>query len=90
MNKVLLSYNSLKNRWKSETPKLYKKVRNGAVVVSFLCPIAGNINGAPEWFSKSYWYIMSSSAVVAATSQLTKKTDKDGNEIIDVERKENG
>lgn len=87
-NKIYNLGAQIKKRWQSETPKLYKSIRNTATVVTFIIPILGNIDKAPDWFEKSYWYLMSGSAVVAGCSQLTKKTDKDGTVTIETPKKD--
>jgi hypothetical protein len=72
----------VKNRWNSETPKIFKKVRNTATILAFLMPIAGSYDDAPDWFKTNKWYIMSASGVIAGCSQLTKKVDSDGDTIF--------
>ena len=88
IEKVKSFGNGTKKRWQAETPKIYRKIRNTATIVAFLVPMAGSFDGAPEWFQQNKWYIMSSSAMIAGCSQLTKKTDRDGNVIVEMPKKE--
>lgn len=72
----------IKKRWVSETPRIYKRVRNTATVFAFAIPIAANVDNAPKWFTTYQWYLSSGSAIIAGCSQLTKKKDSDGDTII--------
>lgn len=87
--KIFALYTILKDRWKAETPKIYKAIRNIATVVAFLTPIAGSFDGAPDWFTNCKWYLMSGSAIIAGCSQLSKTKDKDGDTVIKVDKTEN-
>ena len=86
--KISLLYTTLYNRWKSETPKIYKAIRNIATVVAFLTPIAASFDAAPHWFTNCKWYLMSGSAIVAGCSQLSKTKDNEGDTVIKVDKTE--
>ena len=72
----------LKERWLSETPKIYKRIRNIAFVVSVLIPALSAIDDAPNWFVSSKWYIMGVATTITLTSQFTVKKDKEGDTVI--------
>jgi hypothetical protein len=98
MNKILgVAQNirkSLKERWRAETPKIYKKVRNYAVVLTFTIPMIGGLGEkytwmeVPKFFTQYSWYLMTGSALVAGASQLTKTKDSDGDTIVSIKKDE--
>lgn len=75
-------------RWKAETPKVYKKVRNTAFAATFIIPIVGGVGDkypwmqVPKWFTENSWYLMTASAAITAGSQLTRKKDDNGDVIL--------
>ena len=88
--KIKAFIKKLSDRWKSETPKLYKKIRNISVVITFAIPLVGGLGEkytwmeVPKFFTKYSWYIMTGSALIAGASQLTKTKDSDGDSVIEV------
>lgn len=75
-------YNNILVRWKAETPKIWKKIRNIATVLSVIIPIMSAVDNAPDWFTSSKWYLLSTSLAIAGISQLQKKKDDEGDTII--------
>lgn len=77
----------LKNRWKAETPTLYKKLRNVMTALAAMAlaaqtaVTAAGIEIGTTW-TKIFAYTIGISAAVAALSQLTKSKD-DGNDKED-------
>ena len=88
LGKAKKAKKTLIQRWKSETPKVYKKVRNTALAMTFVIPTIGGLGEqyswmhVPSWFSNNCWYFMTASAAITAGSQLTKKKDDDGDTIL--------
>lgn len=69
--------NILKERWKSETPVFFKKVRNLMVTLSTMATsvlAVGSIPNIsmPELVTKVASYILIASAAIGVTAQLTK------------------
>lgn len=74
MKKFILN---LRNRWKSETPKFFKKIiRIGlsvsgiAIAIHMAVDVAGAIE--PQWWITIYPYIVGLPAGMAATAKLTR------------------
>ena len=68
-------------RWKAETPKVYKRIRNSALTVIAAIPVlagisnmAPNIN-TPEFFSKYSWHVEAAALFISGGCQLTKKKE---------------
>ncbi len=69
-------------RWKAETPKVYKRIRNTCVAIGTTMPMLAGISSVapnihtPEFFEKYSWYVSAAAMVVGGSCQLTKKEDE--------------
>jgi len=74
---------TLKDRWRSESPLIFKRITNICVTISAMavamhmaCMAAGAIE--PYWWTSVYPYVVGISAGMAFVSKLTKDNNNAG------------
>ena len=63
----------IRNRWKSETPLFWKKIRDIGVVLTAIGGVCLSANGLDESITTIGGYLTLSGGIIAALSQLTVK-----------------
>lgn len=82
MRKIINFIKDLPRQWKAETPKIAKRIRNIAVVVSTVMPTAwltfqGMGISLPEWFTNNIGYLTLTSLVIVGIAGTKEKKVKE-------------
>lgn len=73
--------NKLWNKFKADTPKIAKRVRNVSAAISgcalaIMTALLAAQSNIPEWFNKIYPYLIGVPAAIAFISQFSSKKDE--------------
>lgn len=74
-------FNKLISKFKADTPKIAKRVRNIAAGISgcalaIMTALLAAQSNVPEWFNKIYPYLIGIPAAIAFVSQFSSKKDE--------------
>ncbi len=78
MRKIIEFIKDIPRKWKSETPKVAKRIRNAAAVISAVVPAAwltfqGMNIPLPEFFTNSIGYVTFVSLLIMGVAGLKEK-----------------